>query len=217
MQTEPEMLPDPKAKTLDTINGIVDSLYQDGWCVIENFLPDFIIQKLHAEALSDWKQGKFEAAGIGRRDGYGVRQEIRGDSIQWLDPRNGSQAQAFFFDELENLKTGVNRQLQLGLVNFESHYAIYPPGSFYQRHLDQFRESDLRTLTCILYLNRDWSESDRGQLRMYLGDGHLDVLPEAGKLVCFLSSRFEHEVLPAERERVSLTTWFRKRALDTPF
>jgi SM-20-related protein len=96
MQTEPEMLPDPKPKTIDAI---VESLYQDGWCVIEHFLPGFITQKLHAEALSNWEQGKFEPAGIGRGDGYGVRQEIRGDSIQWLDPINGSQAQAFFFDE----------------------------------------------------------------------------------------------------------------------
>ncbi len=37
------------------------------------------------------------------------------------------------------------------------------------------------------------------------------VLPIAGRLVCFLSDRFIHEVLPARRERLSLSGWFRKR------
>ena len=32
-----------------------------------------------------------------------------------------------------------------------------------------------------------------------------------GTLVCFLSERFEHEVLPATRSRWSLTGWFRSR------
>jgi len=31
--------------------------------------------------------------------------------------------------------------------------------------------------------------------------------------VCFLSERFEHEVLPAKRERVALTGWFRRRGI----
>jgi SM-20-related protein len=34
------------------------------------------------------------------------------------------------------------------------------------------------------------------------------VLPEGGTLVCFLSDRFHHEVLPARRERLSVTGWF---------
>jgi SM-20-related protein len=40
----------------------------------------------------------------------------------------------------------------------------------------------------------------------------LDVLPEGGTLVAFLSERFQHEVLPARRERLALTGWFRRRA-----
>ena len=33
-------------------------------------------------------------------------------------------------------------------------------------------------------------------------------MPEGGTLVCFLSDRFHHEVLPARRERLSITGWF---------
>ena len=49
-------------------------------------------------------------------------------------------------------------------------------------------------------------------MRLYLADGReLDVLPEAGTLVVFLSADLPHEVLPATRERLSLTGWLRRR------
>ncbi|HQR51332.1 MAG TPA: 2OG-Fe(II) oxygenase [Methylophilaceae bacterium] len=40
---------------------------------------------------------------------------------------------------------------------------------------------------------------------------HFDVLPQGGTLMTFLSDRFWHEVLPASRERMSVTGWFRTR------
>lgn len=49
-------------------------------------------------------------------------------------------------------------------------------------------------------------------MRLYLADGREhDVLPQAGTLALFLSSEMPHEVLPATRERLSLTGWFRRR------
>ena len=51
-----------------------------------------------------------------------------------------------------------------------------------------------------------------GALRLYLADQtELDVLPSAGTLVLFISAELPHEVLPATRERLSLTGWFRRR------
>jgi SM-20-related protein len=93
--------------------------------------------------------------------------------------------------------------------------ALYPPGSFYRKHLDQFRGATHRKVSAILYLNPDWSPADGGELRLYLapsGEGdHLDIAPLGGTLVTFLSDRFHHEVLPTRRERRSLTGWFRVR------
>ncbi len=72
-----------------------------------------------------------------------------------------------------------------------------------------------RTFLCVLYLNEDWTHEDGGALRLHLGDGEnadiSDVLPIGGTLVPFLSERFAHEVLPAKRERLSLTGWFKSR------
>jgi len=37
------------------------------------------------------------------------------------------------------------------------------------------------------------------------------VLPQAGTLACFLSGEIPHEVLAAQRPRMSLTGWFKQR------
>jgi SM-20-related protein len=101
----------------------------------------------------------------------------------------------------------INQTLFLSLKDYEVHMTIYPTGSFYKRHLDQFKKDDHRKLSIICYLNTDWKETEGGQLRMHLSKETKDVFPLAGRLVCFRSDQIEHEVLPATRERLSLTGW----------
>jgi len=68
-------------------------------------------------------------------------------------------------------------------------------------------------LTVILYLNQDWQSDAGGLLRFWPeADGNaLEIAPLGGTLVTFLSERFWHEVSPAQRQRLSLTGWFRRR------
>lgn len=48
---------------------------------------------------------------------------------------------------------------------------------------------------------------------MYLDDERVyDVLPQAGTLMVFMSAQWPHEVLPATRDRLSITGWFLRRA-----
>lgn len=50
---------------------------------------------------------------------------------------------------------------------------------------------------------------------MYLEDNvDYDVLPTGGCLVVFMSGEVPHEVMPATRDRLSLTGWFRRRATE---
>jgi SM-20-related protein len=37
----------------------------------------------------------------------------------------------------------------------------------------------------------------------------VDIFPEGGKLVVFLSGESPHEVLPTNKERISITGWFK--------
>jgi len=118
---------------------------------------------------------------------------------------------------MDGLRLAMNRSLFLGLEDFESHFAMYPPGAFYLKHVDRFRDDDRRMVSAVIYLNDAWLPEHGGQLRMYLKGGvEYDVVPTGGCLVVFLSGEVPHEVLPATRERLSLTGWFRRRG-NEPF
>jgi SM-20-related protein len=199
---------------------IAEELARRGWCVRGGLLDAGTVASLAEEARTGWLGGQFRGAGTGRSTGRGVRPEIRSDRIHWLDPAETTEAQRSYLEAMDSLRLVLNRELFVGLVSLESHLAVYPPGAFYQRHLDRFSDSDERAISCVFYLNLDWKASAGGQLRIYTGPDdstdYEDVLPEAGRLAVFRSDTFYHEVLPAERERFSITGWFR-RASATPF
>jgi len=194
------------------IDRIMDDIAQQGWSLVPDFMPQQAIEQLAGETLQLPQFGALRQAGVGKGAERSVNANTRGDFILWLEEPELTAAQHNYLAQLEQLRLAANAQLQLGLFEFEGHLAIYPSGSFYRKHIDRFRNDSLRTLTCILYLNHDWKESDGGQLRLYLdGEKHIDILPQGGTLVTFLSDRFWHEVLPASRERMSITGWFKTR------
>ena len=198
------------------IDRICAAIADEGFAVDADFLPQANVTKLADEARERDAAGEFHAAGVGRGAARVQRSDVRGDRILWLDQSLASSSQQPVWQALDALRLALNETLLLGLFSFEGHYALYPPGACYRRHRDQFRgaaaSSDIRVISCAIYLNENWALTDGGALRIYDGEGMRDVLPVAGTLVCFLSDRFEHEVLPATRERLALTGWFRRRA-----
>lgn len=206
------MLPSPCDATLTTIT---DELIAQGWSINHDFLSPDECRTLAQESHQLWTEGSFRRAGVGYGETLRVREDIRTDHVHWLDEATLSPGQRRYFVRLEELRQTINRRLYLGLFEFEGHFAVYPPGSFYKRHLDQFKGVELRTVTCVYYLNEGWQAEDGGQLRLYLDENgverHFDILPTMGTLVTFLSGEYEHEVLPSRRERMSLTGWFRRR------
>ena len=193
--------------------GIIDQLIVEGYVVLPDFFPTNIIEELHDMALQHWNSGEFHVAGVGRGQELNVNESIRGDHVQWLEPTS-TGALAAFQGFMEEMRVALNRELYLGLFEFESHFAVYPPGTFYRRHLDNFRGTSSRMVTSVLYLNKGWNEGDCGQLRLYKGEScseYFDIFPHGGQVVLFMSNRFWHEVLPARRERFSLTGWLRQR------
>ena len=188
----------------------------DGGCSVErDFLPPVTVAALADEAHARDAAGEFHDAGVGRGATFAQRRDVRGDRILWLDEASASPVQRPFRQAMEALRAALNEKLLLGLFSFEAHYALYPPGAFYRRHRDRFGGSSaspgVRVISCAIYLNQGWTAADGGALRVYEGDRLREVLPLAGTMACFLSDRFEHEVLPATRERLSLTGWFRRR------
>jgi SM-20-related protein len=193
---------------------LCDSLAHDALAIVPGFLPAKAVTALAHEARLRDAAGEFRAAGVGRGAARLTRSDIRGDRTLWLDERVPAIAERAFWQTVRSLRVVLNRTLFMGLSEFECHYALYPPGAFYRRHRDQFRDSAssaARVVSCVLYLNDDWKTSDGGALRIYCDGAVREVMPAGGTLVCFFSERFEHEVLPATRERLSITGWFRRR------
>ena len=79
----------------------------------------------------------------------------------------------------------------------------------YKRHLDRFRNDERRKFSVVTYLNEEWTEADGGTLVLYPDGREIRVLPEWGTTVVFKSDLLEHEVLPANRARYSVTGWLK--------
>lgn len=194
---------------------IIDGILNEGYGVVDGFLSGPEMQALAQRLHQRRAEGQFKAAGIGNQQ-VTVEKQIRGDEIHWLDQADATPEEAVYLARINEFIQYVNRTCYLGLQDAELHYALYPPGTFYKRHLDRFRTDSRRKLSVICYLNIDWQETDGGQLAIYLpndeGTERVEtILPVGGRLVCFESDRLEHEVLPATRERLSVTGWLKTR------
>jgi SM-20-related protein len=198
----------------DKLTALVDGIASDGFSIVDDFLSEEEIDSILN--LDEFKNSllQFKKAGIGNNDTKQINEGIRGDYIQWIDRATAPIPLFNYLSKLKELITAVNQGLFLSLKDYEVHLTNYPKGSYYKRHLDQFKKDDHRKLSVICYLNKDWKVEEGGQLRIYDQDKALDVLPIAGRLVCFRSDLLEHEVLPATRPRLSLTGWILDQYVD---
>lgn len=208
------MIDAPPAPPDTATETIIEGLAHQAFAVVRRAFPGDFLDALAAEASAAWAGGDYRPAGVGR--GADRQAEIRADHVLWLEPATATTLQLRYLAALEDLRVAVRRQLYLPADEVEAHFAVYPPGAFYHRHLDQSRHMPHRLVSCLLYLNRGWRPADGGQLRLYHQgpDGteiSTDVLPEHGTLVCFLSDRIAHEVLPTQRARTSLAAWLRRQ------
>ncbi|HMO39780.1 MAG TPA: 2OG-Fe(II) oxygenase [Saprospiraceae bacterium] len=193
---------------------VADNLAELGYAVLEDVFASDDLAMLRQELYEHYEQGDLQPAAIGTGALRQQNTAIRGDHIRWMERDNTNPTCHFFFDLIEALTEYLNQTCFLGIRSYELHFAMYPPGAFYKRHLDVFQQSKARKISIVCYLNEAWQEHEGGQLRLFLPseageEKTLDLLPFGGRLVCFRSDLLEHEVLPATRERLSITGWLR--------
>ncbi|MCG7600509.1 2OG-Fe(II) oxygenase [Halomonas sp. McH1-25] len=198
----------------NAVSQLVDGLVEQGWFAGERFIDTTLCRSLHDELQRLSANQALSEAGIGRGDQHRLRRDIRGDAIHWLDRE--SQAQRHYLALMAELQQQINRALYLGLFEFEAHFAEYPPGAFYKRHVDSFQGRANRVISTVLYLNPDWPDDGGGEMAVYAEDDETRevarVRPEAGTFMCFLSDRIPHAVLPTRYPRASIAGWFRRNA-----
>jgi SM-20-related protein len=201
---------------LDPLPNAVEAIAMQGYAIIDDFLSPDDIAILAEIIKKKWLNGQMTSAKTGKN---GLKnQDIRNDYIAWLADEDKTPAIQAYFRKMEILRKLLNTQLFMNVQELETHAALYPIGGHYQKHLDQFSHGasdniQHRQLSTVLYLNQHWQAHHGGALKLYLDEKNtIDILPNAGRIVLFLSAQFWHEVLPANRERMSLTGWFRTRS-----
>ncbi|MCA9405684.1 MAG: 2OG-Fe(II) oxygenase [Candidatus Omnitrophica bacterium] len=203
----------------DIFEECCEMLAQRHYAVIDHFLTSQEVSDLLVGLENKYTQKKFKKAGVGQDEDLQVDAQVRGDFIYWIDPEKDFEIKRRFVPCMNGFMDYVKKEFFLPIKDYEMHYSVYPEGTYYQRHLDQFKKDDSRVLTFICYLNFSWAAKYGGALRLYTKEDdkerYVDILPEAGRFVCFRSDLLEHEVLPTQRVRYSLSGWMlnRKRSL----
>lgn len=182
-----------------------------GFTSIDHFLSDEEANNLLSRILELESEESFKKAGIGKHGDFQVNAAIRNDRIRWIDPLKEHPALAPLARKVNFMMHFLNRSFFLSIKDYEMHYAIYLPGTYYRKHSDQFRQNRHRQISMVCYFNPGWQPGDGGELRIYHNQIYTDNTPLHGRMILFKSS-LEHEVLPTKAKRFSITGWM----LDQP-
>lgn len=188
---------------------LIDSYLSDHIGIAPAFLTQKLSAGLQQNIMQLQKDELMTAAGIGNEEVKDANQKMRSDKIYWLDKKHDNSFENEFLQHAEDFIEQLNNTCYAGINAYEFHYAVYEEGSFYKRHKDQFKNNDHRKFSLITYLNEDWLAADGGQLQIYQNDTMRQIQPRSQTAVLFKSDETEHEVIKANRSRMSITGWLK--------
>jgi SM-20-related protein len=189
---------------------LINSFVDNNVGIANNFLSENLSNNLQQNIAALQQQGQMKYAGIGNDAIADTAQQMRGDKIYWMDKRNKNIHEEEFLNRVEDFIDHLNKTCYTGINDYEFHYAVYAQGSAYKKHTDQFRTDNNRKFSLICYLNDDWVAADGGQLVVYQNGEAQTISPNAQKAVFFKSDEMEHEVLLANKPRMSITGWLKR-------
>lgn len=189
---------------------LIESFIKDNVGISDHFISNELSQHLKQNLLTLLEQKKMTVAGTGKDGKLSHDSSVRSDLIYWLDRKHNNVHENDFFDQIDDFVKYLNRSCFAGITDYEFHYSLYETGSFYQKHLDQFKNNTSRKYSMISYLNEDWKEEDGGQLLIYQNYNNKKINPTQGKTVFFKSNELQHEVLVTKQRRMSVTGWLKR-------
>ncbi|MEI7736842.1 MAG: 2OG-Fe(II) oxygenase [Ferruginibacter sp.] len=190
-------------------NTLIDSFISDKVGVTTNFLNAPLAAQLSNNLTTLYADNQFKNAGTGNDTVVSHDKLMRSDMIYWLDKKHNDQYENAFFDLMDQFVLYLNEACYTGITGYEFHYALYDTGSFYKKHLDQFRTNDSRKYSLISYLNTNWKKEDGGELCIHHPGSLQHIAPENGTTVFFKSNELLHEVLLTNKPRLSITGWLK--------
>ncbi|MEO8516229.1 MAG: 2OG-Fe(II) oxygenase [Flavobacterium sp.] len=178
--------------------------------ISDHFLSDELANHLKENLLSLNHENLLLAAGTGNAEKLTHNSLVRSDVIYWLDKKHNNKYENEFFVQIEAFIEYLNTSCYAGITGYEFHYSLYEAGSFYSKHLDQFKDDSSRQFSMISYLNNNWQEKDGGELLIHQTNNNQMISPTQGKTVFFKSNELEHEVLVTQERRMSVTGWLKR-------
>jgi SM-20-related protein len=189
---------------------LIDSYLDNNIGIDTNFLTERLCDGLQQNILQLQQDDMMVAAGIGNNEIKDTHQKMRGDKIYWMDKSHDNTYEQEFLHHIENFIERLNSTCYTGINGYEFHYAVYEEGSFYKRHKDQFKNDNNRKFSLVNYLNNNWQQEDGGQLVVYQNETAKTIQPHSQTTVFFKSDEMEHEVIMANRSRMSITGWLKQ-------
>ncbi|XP_034537824.1 egl nine homolog 1 [Notolabrus celidotus] len=193
---------------------IVPCMNKHGICVVDNFLGAETGLGILDNVKALHKTGKFTDGQLVSQKSDSTK-DIRGDKITWIEGReSGCEKIRFLMSRMDDLIRHCNGKLGNYTINgrTKAMVACYPGnGTGYVRHVDN-PNGDGRCVTCIYYLNKDWTAKEHGGLLRIFPEGKAqfaDIEPKFDRLLLFWSDRRNpHEVQPAFATRYAITVWY---------
>jgi len=216
LQDDQELFEQLEFKENPLYERIIQDLLDKRYSVIDNFFNATEVDILREHLLAKYEEDNFKKAAIGNKTSEVIEKSIRGDFILWINETEAGKAEKTYFNKINSLVEYLNRTCFMGILTKEFHYAVYPEGTFYKRHLDTFQNDGRRKLSMVCYLNNeDWKPENGGELSIYTSVEHQEqetkVYPFPGRVVIFESQELEHEVKPVKVPRLSITGWLKTR------
>lgn len=159
----------------------LEMLNTKGYIIKDNFMGNDKCLTVLQEAEKLREKGMLKKAGMGSGENYWKDSNTRGDEVLWLnsilDPCQTPEVEKSSMEHLISLvkqidliRTQLNQSCDFGSEKTQVHLTCYPgEGARYVRHLDAFKGGSERRLTCIYYLNSNWTSKAGGSLRLYQG------------------------------------------------
>lgn len=194
-----------------------DTLAEDEFVVIDNFLNNEMYSTIRGHFIEKLNASNFQKAGIGTLGDHIIENDIRGDFTYWLNKEEDTIV-LDFFDLVSELQLAMRRMCFLPIADAEFHYAFYPPGAHYAKHLDQFSVRSNRLISFVIYFNENWILGDGGELKIFKeGENNIQIEPIAKRCVIFRSDTILHQVMPTTKDRYSLTGWLLNNPVGVGF
>ncbi|XP_031174417.1 egl nine homolog 3 [Sander lucioperca] len=194
---------------------VVPALLDHGFCYVDGVLGELAgaavldqVKEMHRSgALQDGRLAG-SVPGVHRRS-------IRGDKIAWVSgAERGCEAISFLLNLIDKLISVCASRLGSKKIRERSKamVACYPGnGAGYVKHVDN-PNCDGRCITCIYYLNKNWSATEHGGVLRIFPEGKsyvADIKPLFDRLLFFWSDRRNpHEVQPSYATRYAITVWY---------